>query len=259
MYKKKIGKKINRIRVNMGLSMNEFGKRIDKDSPVKSGVVSNWENGIQLPNKKRLKRIADLGGISVENLLNAQLVSYTDLEKNIKSKDIEYLIKENFTHLFQSELSLLNSRYNVNFHKVLTLIDLLLDEDTLNLEELIEEIYKSISENHFDFYTDTLFVLINEDHNNLSVKIYITDLLYAVLLQISLEYPNVYYKNLQLQIDNFKKEIEKISKKGYIFKDYKQDIYLPKFINERNYEELLKEVGDLKGSKNMKYIINKNQ
>ncbi|WP_233649482.1 helix-turn-helix domain-containing protein [Staphylococcus chromogenes] len=258
MYKKKIGKKINRIRVNMGLSMNEFGERIDKASPVKSGVISNWENGIQLPNKKRLKRIADLGGISVEKLLNAQLVSYTDLEKNIKSKDIEILIKENLMHLFQSELPLLNSRYNVKFHKVLTLIDLLLNEETLNLEELIEKMYKSISENNFDFYTDTLFVLINEDHNDLSVKIYITDFLYAILLQISLEYPNVYYKNLQLQIDNFKKEIENISKKGYIFKDYKQDIYLPKFINERNYEELLNEVKGLKDSENIKCIIDKN-
>ena len=37
--------------------MDQFGEKIDKESPVKSGVVSNWENGKQLPNKKRLKNI----------------------------------------------------------------------------------------------------------------------------------------------------------------------------------------------------------
>ncbi|TDM13323.1 helix-turn-helix domain-containing protein [Macrococcus bovicus] len=66
MDKKEVGKSIRTIRENLGLTMAQFGEKIDG---VKSGVVSNWENGKQLPNKKRLKIIADIGGISVEDLL----------------------------------------------------------------------------------------------------------------------------------------------------------------------------------------------
>ena len=45
--------------------MEEFGRRFN----AKSGVVSNWENNIQKPNKKRLKLIADDMNITVTELL----------------------------------------------------------------------------------------------------------------------------------------------------------------------------------------------
>lgn len=65
--KLKVGKKIKSIRLDLGESMEQFGKRIDN---AKSGVVSNWENGKQLPNKKRLKMICDLTGVKVSEFLN---------------------------------------------------------------------------------------------------------------------------------------------------------------------------------------------
>lgn len=61
-----VGQRIKNIRLNLGLNQEEFAKKIDSTIPA----VSNWENGRNLPNKQRLKAIADIGGITVDELLN---------------------------------------------------------------------------------------------------------------------------------------------------------------------------------------------
>lgn len=63
-----VGHRINSIRERLGLSMTEFGKRID--DTAKSGTINNWVRGKNLPNNERLKRIAELGNISVDELLH---------------------------------------------------------------------------------------------------------------------------------------------------------------------------------------------
>lgn len=73
---KVIGSRIRHIRETKGLSMKEFGELFD---PIASkGVVSNWENGYNLPNAERQKRIAELGGISVDELLRG-----TPIERSV--------------------------------------------------------------------------------------------------------------------------------------------------------------------------------
>lgn len=52
MDKIEISNRIKNIRNSLGLTMEFFEEKIDNENPVKSGVVSNWENGKQLPNKK---------------------------------------------------------------------------------------------------------------------------------------------------------------------------------------------------------------
>lgn len=47
--------------------MSEFASRID--GKAKSGTISNWETGKNLPNNERLKRIAEIGNIDVNELL----------------------------------------------------------------------------------------------------------------------------------------------------------------------------------------------
>lgn len=63
----RVGEMIRAIRQELGLSMEEFAKRID--NTAKSGTVSNWETGKNLPNLARLNRIAELGGVSKTYLL----------------------------------------------------------------------------------------------------------------------------------------------------------------------------------------------
>lgn len=75
----KVGKRIKMLRISKGMTMNEFGSLID--SNVKSGTVTNWESGKNAPNKKRLKRIADLCGVSVDFLLNGTQMSIRDVKR----------------------------------------------------------------------------------------------------------------------------------------------------------------------------------
>lgn len=75
----KVGKRIKMLRISKGMTMNEFGNLID--SNVKSGTVTNWESGKNAPNKKRLKRIADLCGVSVDFLLNGTQMSIRDVKR----------------------------------------------------------------------------------------------------------------------------------------------------------------------------------
>lgn len=62
---KNIGNKIKLIRLSLGESMEAFGARFN----TSKGTVNNWEKNRNLPNKRNLKLIADLGNISVAELL----------------------------------------------------------------------------------------------------------------------------------------------------------------------------------------------
>lgn len=109
-----VGQRIKAIRLGLGYSMSEFAKKID--STAKSGTVSNWETGKNLPNIKRLNRIADLGNISLHYLLNGEktLVDVTEKELNelpldefgkIYNETRFVDLKRNFESLLSEDLS----------------------------------------------------------------------------------------------------------------------------------------------------------
>lgn len=60
-----VGNRIKSIRLSKGLTMEEFGKNFS----TSKGTINNWEKGRNLPNKENLLKIAEIGGISVNNLL----------------------------------------------------------------------------------------------------------------------------------------------------------------------------------------------
>lgn len=64
--KKAVGARIRAIRLDRGLTMVEFGELLS----APQGAVSNWERGENLPNKHRLKKIAAIANISVQELLH---------------------------------------------------------------------------------------------------------------------------------------------------------------------------------------------
>lgn len=69
-----VGFRIREIRKEtLGLSMADFAEKID--GKAKSGTVSNWETGKNLPNNERIKRIAELGNISVDELLYGNIAN----------------------------------------------------------------------------------------------------------------------------------------------------------------------------------------
>lgn len=87
---KSVGLRIKNIRQIIGDTMEQFAKKID--DKAKSGTVSNWETGKNMPNNKRLARIADLGGVTVEYLLEGK--SFTKEFSTIPQEEKkEYLRK----------------------------------------------------------------------------------------------------------------------------------------------------------------------
>lgn len=79
-----MGRSIKNIRITNGLTMEELGARLK----TSKASVNNWEKGVNLPNKQRLKKIAELGGITVNELL------YGDM-KNFISSYFDERISEN--------------------------------------------------------------------------------------------------------------------------------------------------------------------
>lgn len=73
-----VGDKIMRLRLERGMTLEEFGKLFG----ASKSNVSKWENGRTLPNPERLKQIADLAGISVEELLEDKTMNTTHLIRN---------------------------------------------------------------------------------------------------------------------------------------------------------------------------------
>lgn len=68
--KKELGERIKKIRLELGDTTEVFGKRFDPQA--NRSLVSAWENGRYIPNPERLKSLAELGGISVDYLLNGK-------------------------------------------------------------------------------------------------------------------------------------------------------------------------------------------
>ena len=114
--KKAVGHRIKTIRTQKGLTMKEFGKLIEEAA---QSLVTRWENGTSIPNNERLKKIADLGGISVNELLYGDMKNFTSSyfderisENQEKAKgsfygsmlnDSEYIqsVKDDFLHKVQ--------------------------------------------------------------------------------------------------------------------------------------------------------------
>lgn len=106
-----VGNKIREIRMSKGDTLEEFGIRIartleisSEKAPSKSNV-SRWEAGSSLPNKKRIKAIADIGQISVDDLLYGDLNTQVPVDDELINKFESYLERKN--DFFKQEFKLL--------------------------------------------------------------------------------------------------------------------------------------------------------
>lgn len=94
--KKALGQRIKKIRVNLSMTMEKFAEALHKENPeIKPGKsnVSRWERGENTPNDLTLKAIADLGGITVEELLGVDdplEEIYQNADKEALGKYIKY-------------------------------------------------------------------------------------------------------------------------------------------------------------------------
>ncbi|MGT2834850.1 helix-turn-helix domain-containing protein [Streptococcus hyointestinalis] len=79
--KKAVGARIRKIRLEKGMTLEEFGKLMGADK----GIVSRWENGTSVPKAERLKTVAKLGDMTVEELLNGSpRYDWDKVEENLR-------------------------------------------------------------------------------------------------------------------------------------------------------------------------------
>lgn len=78
------GARIKAIRIMLGKTQsdlaNSINKQLGSDGTVTRGTVNNWEHGRNLPNKRRLKAIADIANVSVDFLLNGNHMTIADVK-----------------------------------------------------------------------------------------------------------------------------------------------------------------------------------
>lgn len=129
--KHEVSKRIHQIRLSKGMTLEEFGKKFN----TSKATVFNWEKGRNLPNKQNLKIIADLGNITVKELLYGykdEILSFDTGEEFHEFRNL--IIKTiNAREVSNDSKSFINNK--------ITLIDL--------LNKDIESMYSEIDHNHF--------------------------------------------------------------------------------------------------------------
>lgn len=88
--KKAVGQRIKEIRLKKGMTLEEFGGLFNAGK----GLVSRWENGLSTPTPDRLKQIAKVGDLTLEELLygNRFFYIYDQITERLP-KEKKYLSK----------------------------------------------------------------------------------------------------------------------------------------------------------------------
>lgn len=189
--KKLIGQRIKQIRREKGMTMEEFGNLLS----TSKSIVYRWEIGTNLPNPERLKTIAKLADITVEELLSSSKKDYAlkyalkSLNNILNTKALSQFDKDNskFVYKYADEiLPIIEERLkylqlsmysNKDIEKYI--------DDTINeivystpkdTKELLFDVKLTITENLkkiYEYYgkeKDSLSVNISNDLNNETVS-----------------------------------------------------------------------------------------
>lgn len=106
--KAQLGQRIKSIRLEKGLTLEEFGNLFS----TSKSIVSRWENGISSPNPERLKLIAKLGNMSVSQLQYGENGSSLYNKDALKSFISQYIEPDSVDNKALSQtLQILNKAY----------------------------------------------------------------------------------------------------------------------------------------------------
>lgn len=96
-----VGQRIKTLRLELGESMEEFGKRFN----TSKGTVNNWEKGRNLPNKQNLAKLAKLAEVSVEDFTfsipqnNKDYILSEVIKTQFLDRDEEKYVKEKISNI----------------------------------------------------------------------------------------------------------------------------------------------------------------
>lgn len=195
--KRLIGQRIKQIRREKGMTMEEFGNLLS----TSKSIVYRWEIGTNLPNPERLKIIAKIADISVEELLYGNILRqyfnehWTRLIKNkdttkdyCTTHDVEtsknYFIthtintKKEFYNINQKELEYIKSNkerlYDIFYKNILEYgynenNNINIRIFNLSVYMLLKEYYISQEDNNF--FRTTLIQTVSEAINRIDLSI----------------------------------------------------------------------------------------
>src|SRR5699024_3121225 len=156
--KNKIASRIRIIRKDLGLTMKEFGRKFDP--PASDSIVSRWERGVNLPNEERLKKIAELGGISMFYLTtgNKAIADLTDEERmeaaqglrdSMKKhkEDMQFNLKKDIENLLSSDMNFVETNYLNIMLRFLKMAD---TQDIIGISSIILTLIRSVEYKNAD-------------------------------------------------------------------------------------------------------------
>lgn len=189
--KKIIGQRIKQIRREKGMTMEEFGNLLS----TSKSIVYRWEIGTNLPNPERLKTIAKLADITVEELLSSSKKDYAlkyalkSLNNILNTKALSQFDEDNskFVSKYANEiLPIIEERLkflqlsmysNKDIEKYIDdTIDKIVYSTPKDTKELLFDVKLTLTENLrkiYEYYgkeKDSLSVNISKDLNNKTVS-----------------------------------------------------------------------------------------
>lgn len=153
-----VGLRIKSVRQNKGMTLEEFGKLFN----ASKSIASRWEKGISLPNAERLKAIAKIGDMTVDELLHGsseEIIQHTvaELTKGLEKDFIDP------TALKEGIIKYVNE-YGIS--------------DTVEISNVAETYVQSLPQNNVELMKK----LLGHITNSLKVKSFIDNLSYVETL-----------------------------------------------------------------------------
>ena len=95
--------------------MAEFGEMFEPQAS--DSIVSRWEKSISTPNAKRIEKIAELGNVTVDELLNTNAQMLMGFDNNI-SCDLNSIVPKLFIEGMEVEVVSMTRHYITNNNAV---------------------------------------------------------------------------------------------------------------------------------------------
>ena len=174
--KNAVGERIKLIRKKRGETLEQFGNAI---GGVLKSNVSKWERGQSLPNNERIKKISELGNVSVNYLLTGK----SDIEifsnsinqlfqsiNNDTKKQLEILKDDKFTieqSFFFSKVIELFYQYHEKEDILIKLANLFHYLTYLSDPEVISEMSdRNLENDTVDELKELMNLVLNQSNNN---------------------------------------------------------------------------------------------
>ena len=231
----RVGNNIKKIRKEKGLSMELFGELFN----ASKGNVSMWESGKVLPNNERLKAIADLADITVDELLGDDRKQYELYKHKLKNNDEKLWDqgKESIINYLEDDDYHSETLYFI--YEIIYIYEKCYGSNRNAIDYLATEIIKYLKTENKSGYYSILFYLSKND------RVYYASAenkLLEVVINIFSSDKHLFYQIAQTMIENTRQKILEMGYDKTVYKneltDYVREKIRYDFLDE-NYLKLL--------------------